>query len=195
MICIIYTHSLTHSYSSKSFAEKRLAELNPTSIHLRVDKPALRIQDLDKDDAKAILSSLATWHDEMADVKLDPHPDAPSNLPPVRSVREAKIHVTATTTATTTAASTPVSSQPSAQKSARIPGHDFRAWDKFDANAALNEVDGDENESKKTQNQQATTPASTTTTTDSAVNANIVRSAPKTLPPPVIANIPKSEKV
>ena len=188
-VSIDHLYAVTYQTSFKSFAENRLASLNPTSIHLRVDKPALRIQDLDKDEAKTIISSLATWHDEMADVKLDPHPDTPSNLPPIRSIREAKIHVTSTPSATPSSLS--AASQSGAQKSARIPGHDFRAWDKFDVDAALNEVDGEENTSNKTQNNPST--RSSKTAGDSA--ASTVRTAPKNLPPPIIANIPKSEKV
>jgi tetratricopeptide (TPR) repeat protein len=159
------------------FTEDHLRALSPDSIALRVDTPALRLSQLDRDEAQTILSSLNGWSKEMeeknAALSKTRHRDELSHQPPIRSA--AKDHII-TTKATPSDKPAPAVQANQTKTQKRIPGHDFRAWDKFDADAAMNEVDEPATESPKVA---------------SATNDSVHTRPNRSLPPPTVSRIPK----
>ena len=143
----------------------------------------MRMSELDKEEASSIRASLEQFSRDMTakhtSLLSSKHADIVRPQPPIRAAhKENNITVTSTATATAapTSASQPAPSSQSAP-SKRIPGHDFRAWDKFDVDSALKELDD--------ATQPAPQPAPPTA-------AAPVRSTPRSLPPATIANIPAS---
>ncbi len=158
--------------------ESRLRQLNPDSVMLRVAKPVMRLSDLEREEATTLKASLDQWTKDMGTqhaslLKTRQRDDIPQQQP-VRNTN-AKIAFKSTQPKTQTQNISKVVQTP---KPARIPGHDFAAWDRFDADAAMQDTD---------ENADEPAPAP-----KADVQQVAAKSIPKQLPATTVHNIPKN---
>lgn len=132
----------------EEFAKRRLQKIKPTSTVLKETKRVQSVRELDKDERAKIAHEIASWTSAMSDQERAMQQsataagesttleDTPVSLPPIRG--QAAI-ITVRATQKEEKVLKPKTSRTQSGKA--ISGSDFRAWDKYDVDKALEEIE------------------------------------------------------
>eukprot|EP00041_Stephanoeca_diplocostata_P030430 m.921021 g.921021 ORF g.921021 m.921021 type:complete len:1182 (-) comp23755_c0_seq4:329-3874(-) len=176
----------------EEFTKRRLREIKPTSSILKETKRVQSVRELDKDERAKITREIASWTSVMSEqertrqqnataagsgVSMD---DSPVSLPPIRG-QAATITVHPTSKVETTSHKT--SSNKKSGKA--IPGGDFRAWDKYDVDKALEEIELDENKITVKPN------GSSESVPICGTDRTVINKDPSTMPNSIISRVPQ----
>jgi len=151
----------------QEFARKKLMELKPDSVLLRVTVPVSTMRDLEKDDRKRLTEDFKAWASDMkAADETVAKAGGPTALPPIRGQKAAA-----------SAAPRPPAPAPAAAKqpkkmSEAIAKGDFAAWDRYEKN-----LDG-ELEAAEIGSGKVT------------AERSVINSGPAHFPPATVPNIP-----
>ena len=159
-----------HYPELEAFAEERLRELRPASALLK-KYGSTDIASLPKGQRADLMGELAEWTASMNEQEAGVAGSAAAaaaSRPPVRG--------TGTIRGGGAEAAADPAPAPAKPRKAAIPGGDFRAWDKYDVDAAVEEVDAAEPELPPPRSAERT----------------VINKAPAVLPSAKVANVPAS---